>query len=181
MKLALIFGGSSYEHEISIVSAITVLNKIKDRFEITPIFIDSKRDFYLIDIENMKSKFFSSKEYLKKAKKLHLNRGGFESRGFFGSTKVDFDVAINLIHGRDGEDGKLASILEFFDIDYIGPRVEGSAISYNKLFTKLFAKEIGVDVIEYKLLREDDKREIPFSYPVIVKPLRLGSSIGVVL
>ncbi|NPA27597.1 MAG: D-alanine--D-alanine ligase, partial [Epsilonproteobacteria bacterium] len=179
MKLALIFGASSYEHEISIVSAITILNKLKNSFEIVPIFIDANRDFYLIDVQDMKSKFFASKEYLKKAKKLELTRSAFEAKSLFGSKRVEFDVAINLVHGRDGEDGKLAAIFEFFDINFIGPRVEGSVISYNKLFTKMFAKELGINVIDYVVLKEDGKKEIPFDFPIIIKPLRLGSSIGV--
>jgi len=178
MKLAIIFGGSSYEHEISIVSAITLKGVIKG-INLEFIFIDSNRDFYLIEEKDMKSKFFSSKEYLKKAKKLELSKGGFFANGLFGNKKVEFDVALNLIHGRDGEDGKLASLLEFFDIKYIGPRVEASVISYNKLYTKLYANYLGVKVIDYKVVNIDDSRDLDLEYPVIIKPLRLGSSIGV--
>ncbi len=178
MNIAIIFGGSSYEHEISIVSAITVKNVLKG-VDTTFIFVDSNRDFYLIDSSDMKSKFFSSKEYLKKSKKLTLAKGGFEAKAMLKSKTVDFDVALNLIHGRDGEDGKIAALLEFYGIKYIGPRVEASAISYNKLFTKLYAKELGVDVIDYKLVRQNQEFDMPFDYPVIIKPLRLGSSIGV--
>jgi D-alanine-D-alanine ligase len=178
MNIAIIFGGSSYEHEISIVSAITVKNVLKG-VDTTFIFVDSNRDFYLIDSSDMKSKFFSSKEYLKKSKKLTLTKGGFEAKAMLKSKTVDFDVALNLIHGRDGEDGKIAALLEFYGIKYIGPRVEASAISYNKLFTKLYAKELGVDVIDYKLVRQNQEFDMPFDYPIIIKPLRLGSSIGV--
>jgi len=178
MNLAIIFGGSSYEHEISIVSSITVKGVLKNT-NTTFIFVDSNRDFYLIDKKDMKSKFFSSKEYLKKSKKLTITKGGFEAKSLMGSKKVDFDVALNLIHGRDGEDGKIASLLEFFGIKYIGPRVDASVISYNKLFTKLYAKELGVDVIDYILVRKGEDVKLPFSYPIIIKPLRLGSSIGV--
>jgi len=178
MNLAIIFGGSSYEHEISIVSTITV-SKVLKNINSTFIFVDSNRDFYLIEQSDMKSKFFSSKEYLKKAKKITITKGGFEIKGMLGSKKIDIEVALNLIHGRDGEDGKVASLLEFFGIKYIGPRVDASAISYNKLFTKLYAKELGVEVIDYVLLRKGDEFSNPFGYPVIIKPLRLGSSIGV--
>jgi len=178
MNIAIIFGGSSYEHEISIVSAITVKGVLK-KSKKTFIFVDSNREFYLIDEKDMKSKFFSSKEYLKKSKKLHLTKGSFEAKALMGSKKVDFDIALNLIHGRDGEDGKIASLLEFYSIKYIGPRVDAAVISYNKLFTKLYAKELGVDVIDYLLVRKGDNVKLPFSYPVIIKPLRLGSSIGV--
>jgi len=178
MKLALVFGGSSYEHEISIVSAITLKNILK-RTDLEFIFIDANRDFYLIDAKDMKSKFFSSKEYLKKAKKLSIKKGGFEYKTLIGSKDVDFDVALNVIHGRDGEDGKIASLFEFFNIKYIGPRVEASVLSFNKLYTKLLADSLGVKSIDYKHITKDDSRDLDLTYPVIIKPSRLGSSIGV--
>ncbi|RUM57071.1 MAG: hypothetical protein DSY40_01250, partial [Nautilia sp.] len=76
MNLIIVFGGSSYEHEISIVSAITLKDKIK-KHNLTFVFVDRDRDFYLIDKENLKSKYFSSFEY-KRAKKLELTKGGFK-------------------------------------------------------------------------------------------------------
>jgi len=178
MKLAIVFGGSSYEHEISIVSAITLKGILK---KVTPlfIFVDAKRDFYLIEPQNMKSKFFSSKEYLKKSKKVTLQKGGFTIASMLGSKRVDFDCALNLIHGRDGEDGKMAALFDFFGINYIGPRVEASVLSFNKLYTKFLAEHLGVKTIPYQTLKRGAKRDIELEYPVIIKPVRLGSSIGV--
>ncbi len=57
-------------------------------------------------------------------------------KSLFGQKKIDSNVVLNLIHGRDGEDGKIASMLEFYGLDYISPRVDASVISYNKLYTK---------------------------------------------
>jgi len=177
MNLAILFGGSSYEHEISIVSAIT-MKKVLKKTDITYIFVDSAREFYLIDTAKINSKLFSSGEY-KKSKKLTLKKGGFFVDGMLGSKQVSFDAVLNLIHGRDGEDGKIASLLEFFYIPYISPRVEASVLSYNKLYTKFLAQNLGVDVVEYQHLNKNDTREVKFDYPVIIKPVRLGSSIGV--
>jgi len=177
MNLAILFGGSSYEHEISIVSAIT-MKKVLKKTDITYIFVDSTREFYLIDSDKINSKLFSSGEY-KKSKKLTLKKGGFFIDGMLGSKKVPFDALLNLIHGRDGEDGKIASLLEFFDIPYISPRVEASVLSYNKLYTKFLAQNLGVDVVDFIHLNKNDKRELDVEYPVIIKPVRLGSSIGV--
>ena len=178
MKIAIVFGGSSYEHEISIVSAITVKNVLKTH---TPlfIFVDANRDFYLIDGNNMKSNFFSSKEYLKKSKKLNIEHGGFSTIGMFGSKKIDYNVVLNLIHGRDGEDGKLASMFEFFDIKFIGPRLESAVLSFNKLYTKFLAESLNVKTLDYQLINRGESKECKLDFPVIVKPLRLGSSIGV--
>jgi D-alanine-D-alanine ligase len=174
MKYGVIFGGSSFEHEISIVSAIT----IKDKLNISSfVFVDKNRDFYLIDKENMKSKYFASGEY-KNAKKLEIKKKGFfYKEGLLKKEKkVPFDVAINLIHGRDGEDGKIPGMLEFFEILAITPDTQACAVSYNKVLTKAYAKEMGVEVIEYEIIT---KPKTKFDFPVIVKPARLGSSIGV--
>ena len=176
MTFLILFGGSSFEHEISIVSAITLKDKIK-KHNLKFVFVDANRDFYLIDKENMKSKYFAHGEY-KKATKLEITKNGFKyQKGFLKKNYyVNFDVTINLIHGRDGEDGKIPGILEFFDIKTITPNVEASVLSYNKVLTKDFAKLRGVEVIDYEIIT---KPQTKFVFPVIVKPARLGSSIGV--
>jgi D-alanine-D-alanine ligase len=174
MNYSLIFGGSSFEHEISIVSAITIKDKLPIKYF---IFIDSNRDFYLIDKENMKSKYFASGEY-KKSIKLEITKKGFKyKKGLLKKEEfLDPEIVINLIHGRDGEDGKIPGMLEFFGIKAITPNIEACAVSYNKLLTKAYAKEIGVNVIDYEVIT---KPQTKFDFPVIVKPARLGSSIGV--
>ncbi len=177
MNIAILFGGSSFEHEISIVSAIT-LKKVLKKSTLSFIFIDANREFYLIDAQNMKSNYFSEGAY-KKAKKLVLKKGAFCTIGLMGLKEQNLGTVLNLIHGRDGEDGKVASLLEFNDIAYISPRVDASVLSYNKLYTKLYAESLGVKVVPYSVLNSDDSREVVLEYPVIIKPVRLGSSIGV--
>ena len=177
MNIAILFGGSSFEHEISIVSAIT-MKKVLKKSTLTYIFVSSDRRFYLIDTDKINSKLFSSGSY-KKAKELTLKKGGFFIDGMFGSKVLDFDVALNLIHGRDGEDGKISSLMTFFDLPFISPRMEASALSYNKLYTKFLAESLGVKTVAYEYLSKTDERKITMPYPVIIKPVRLGSSIGV--
>ncbi|SHO81650.1 D-alanine--D-alanine ligase [hydrothermal vent metagenome] len=177
MSVAVLFGGSSYEHEISIVSAIT-MKKVFKKTDLEFIFLDSDREFYSIDKSDMKSSFFSSGDY-KKSKKLSLKSGGFYNKTFFGENLIEFDTLLNLIHGRDGEDGKVASLMEFYNIKYISPRIEASTLSYSKLYTKLLAKELGIEVVEYQHLFKHSPRLVNIKYPLIVKPARLGSSIGV--
>ena len=177
MNITILFGGSSYEHEISIVSAIT-LKKVLKKSNPSFIFCDANREFYLIDAKNMKSNHFSNGAY-KKDKKLILKKGAFCIEGIFGLKEQDLGTVLNLVHGRDGEDGKIASILEFNDISYISPRVDASVLSYNKLYTKLYAESLGVKVVPYTLLNSFDNRDVELEYPVIIKPVRLGSSIGV--
>ena len=176
MNITILFGGSSYEHEVSIVSAIT-MKKVLKKSTLQFIFVDPMRDFYLIESDKMKSKLFSSGAY-KKSKKLILKKGGFFAEGMFGSKPVETDVVLNLIHGRDGEDGKIASLLSFYTIPFISPRTEASALSFNKLYTKCLAQNVGVKTLAYEHLGRHDERKITMPYPVIVKPVRLGSSIG---
>jgi D-alanine-D-alanine ligase len=178
-NIAILFGGSSYEHEISIVSAIT-LKKVLKKTDLSFIFCDANRDFYLIDSKNMKSNHFSKGEY-KKDKKLILKNGGFFTSSIFGLKEQHLGTILNLIHGRDGEDGKIASLLEFNSIPYISPRVDASVLSYNKLYTKLYAQSVGVGTVPFTLLNSKDSRDIELEYPVIIKPVRLGSSIGVTI
>jgi len=177
MNIAILFGGSSFEHEISIVSAIT-MKKVLKKSTLTYIFVSPDREFYLVDTDKINSKLFSSGEY-KKGKQLTLKQGGFVAEGMFGSKEIDFDVALNLIHGRDGEDGKISAMMEFFSVPFISPRMEASSLSYNKLYTKFLAESLGVKTVPYEALSKNGNREITMAYPVIIKPVRLGSSIGV--
>ncbi len=175
-NIAILFGANSFEHEISIVSAIALKKVLKAN--LIYIFCDYNRDFYLIPTEKIKAKRFSSSEY-KKDKKLELKKDGFFQKNLMIQKKVEFDVLINLVHGKDGEDGIISSLLSFFNIPFIGPRVEACTVSFNKLLTKLYAKEFGVKILDFKTLQKSSSRDINLNYPVIVKPTRLGSSIGI--
>ncbi|KAA6230729.1 D-alanine--D-alanine ligase [Campylobacter sp. LR291e] len=175
MKYLILFGGNSYEHEISIVSAV-VLKKILNN-ELCFVFCDKDRKFYEIPKEKLNAKIFSSNAY-KKEKELFLKQGGFFSKSLFGTNDLSFDCIINLIHGKDGEDGKIAALCEFYSLKYIGPRMEASVLSFNKELTKLYAKNVGVKTLPYVMLRKN--QALPkINYPCILKPARLGSSIGI--
>jgi len=173
MKGILLFGGSSFEHEISIVSAITLKERLKG-WDLKYIFLDQNRKFFLINPKNLRSDHFSSGKY-RREREVKPGPGGFYKFGLFGKQLVEGEVVINLIHGRDGEDGKISGLLEFYKIKAITPPVEGCAVSYNKFFTKFYAEGVGVPVIQFARAEE----EPPFPLPVIIKPARLGSSIGV--
>ena len=177
MKIAIVFGGVSFEHEISIVSSIAmkdVLNK-----ELVYLFLDASRDMYHIPTNIIKSKLFSTGEY-KKFDKVFFQKGGFYKKGglFSKDKDVDFDVVLNLSHGGDGEDGILSSVLDFYDIPFIAPRTEACVVSSNKFLTKGYAFSVGVNTLDYKYYTKGDMVCVE-TFPVILKPARLGSSIGV--
>lgn len=176
MKLNILFGGASYEHEISIVSAITLKEKLEG-FTLNYIFCDQDHSFYLINSQDMKSSTFANGSY-KKMPQLQITKGGFVKKSLLSKNEIK-GVVLNLIHGADGEDGTIAALLDFFSIKYIGPRVDASVFSYDKKYTKYLCKAIGVKSLEYEILRSNEYKNIELTFPIIVKPSRLGSSIGV--
>lgn len=175
MKLGVIFGGKSYEHEISIVSAIS-LAKVLDITYF--IFLDYQHQFYLIPKEKMKSSTFSSGEY-KQCKKLVMTNGDFLTFGLLGHKKLGIERVLSVVHGGDGEDGILSSMLEFFKIPFIAPRKEACVLSYDKELTKIYAQSRGVKVLPFEVFSLQNSPSALSNYPSIIKPSRLGSSIGV--
>ncbi len=175
MNLAILFGGASYEHEISIVSAITLKEKLST-LALDFIFLDQDHTFYYISADKMNAKTFSTGAY-KKEPVLKLEEGGFSQKTLFSSKHLSFDTVLNLIHGADGEDATIASLFDFYNIDYIGPRKDASVMSFDKFMTKAYADACDVDTVSYELLCGERKSKIPL--PFIIKPTRLGSSIGV--
>ena len=176
MKLTILFGGASFEHEISIVSAITLKEKLFG-FDLSFIFCDNDHSFYLIDQLKMKATTFSKGEY-KKMPSLTIENGAFVQKSMFKSTQHK-DIVLNLIHGGDGEDGTIAALLDFFSIKYIGPRVDASTFSYDKRYTKWLCEARDVKSVKYEMLRANEHNNIRIPFPLIIKPATLGSSIGV--
>ena len=180
MKLTILFGGASFEHEISIVSAITLKEKLAS-FDLSFVFCDGDHTFYLIEPSKMKAVTFSRGEH-KKMPQLTLTQGAFmQKKGVFGGAVEYNNVVLNLIHGADGEDGTIAALLDFYSIKYIGPRVDACTFSYDKRYTKYLCEAIGVKSVRYEVAHKDELSNITISYPLIVKPARLGSSIGVTI
>ena len=159
MKFDVIFGGVSFEHEISIVSAIAVKKVLGEKIS-NFIFLNSSHKFYLIPSALMKSKTFSSGEY-KKCTEIFLQRGAFVKKTLFGFKAIIPNTLISLIHGADGEDGSISALLDFYHIPFIGPRIKSSVMSFNKALTKIYAKSRGVKVLDYGI----------FSLAIVLIPL----------
>jgi D-alanine-D-alanine ligase len=176
LKLTILFGGASFEHEISIVSAITLKQKLS-QFDLSFIFCDGDHKFYLIDDKKMKATTFSKAEH-KNMPELTLRNGAFIQKSMF-SSREHKNIVLNLIHGADGEDGSIASMLDFFSIKYIGPRSEACTFSYDKRYTKYLCEAIGVKSLKYESFYKNEHKNITLPFPIIVKPASLGSSIGV--
>lgn len=174
IKLGLIYGGVSTEHEVSISSYESIVNNInKDKYEITSFYI-SKDGTWFTDGKRTKDVFNSLKE---------------------------MDCVFPILHGKNGEDGSIAGMLEIIGVSYVGCKTLSSAICMDKVITKKLLEKANISVAKYMFIKklndnfywvQDnydyvllDKEILDLSvstilnYPVVVKPSRSGSSVGV--
>lgn len=174
IKLGLIYGGVSTEHEVSISSYESIIKNIdKDKYEITSFYI-SKDGTWFTDGKRTKEVFNSLKE---------------------------MDCVFPILHGKNGEDGSIAGMLEIIGVSYVGCKTLSSAICMDKVITKKLLEKANISVAKYMFIKklndnfywvQDnydyvllDKEILDLSvstilnYPVVVKPSRSGSSVGV--
>jgi D-alanine-D-alanine ligase len=172
IRVAVIAGGRSSEHEISIASARSVLQALDpERYETTAIEIGKGGRWQL---------GASGKLGLPDAP----NGGSVESLPVVADSAPaaalgKIDVALPILHGPFGEDGTVQGLLELADIPYVGAGVAASALCMDKDLFKAVLRDRGILVARNVTLRDGDAPEHPFSYPVFVKPARLGSSVGI--
>lgn len=196
IKVGVIFGGETVEHEVSIISAIQAMKNLReDKYEIVPIYISKDRIWYtgvpLKEIEFFKD-FENNKKYAKKVT-LYKNENGFflqKVNGFFRRDVTDLDVILPIVHGNNVEDGSLAGYLDSVGIPYVCSGVLGSALGQDKVVMKQVMKSCNLPVVDYVWFFDTEylekKEEIlnkikKMGYPVVVKPATLGSSVGITL
>ena len=194
IKVGVIFGGETVEHEVSIISALQAIKNInEDKYEVVPIYIDKNRNWYtgmeLLNIDNYKNSDFLFKNIIpvtlcKFKDEFWLLR----EKGLFRRVEDKIDVAFPIVHGTNAEDGSLAGYLESIGIPYVGSGVLGSAIGQDKVVMKQLMKSEGLPITDYVWFYDfeytNDENSIlkdilKLGFPVIVKPARLGSSVGI--
>ena len=180
LKIALLFGGRSVEHEISIRSARNVDKYIdRDNYEVFLIGIDKKGKWFLNDA--IGDEINAGKEI---SLKLDTQNPGILITETQKS--IDIDLAFPILHGTDGEDGSIQGLFKAVDIPVVGSGVLGSAVAMDKIISKKILKECDVPVAEYLEFDKEQINEIQFDeivqklgLPFIVKSAGLGSSVGV--
>jgi len=193
IKVGVLFGGVSVEHEVSIISAVQAMASMdEEKYEIIPIYMTKDRTWYtgkmLMDIDIYKD-FNDLKRYATKVVMCKKN-GGFylQSLGFFKKTICELDVAFPIVHGNNVEDGTIQGYLDTVGIPYVGSRVLGSALGQDKVIMKQVFEAEGLPIVPYVWFYDNeyliDEEEIikkvkKLGYPVIVKPASLGSSVGI--
>ncbi len=196
--VAVIFGGQSTEHDVSIVTALASIIKpleLTKQYEVEPVYIAKDGSWYwdkkLKDIEFYRSGQVS--EYLPKASKVQIMFDAglvlIKSSQFAGRKKYKkVDIVFPAMHGTYGEDGDLMGILEMANVPYVGCGVSASAIAMDKVLAKQVTGSAGIAstpwiwFYAYDFSRSPDevlKKIEPLKYPLFVKPAHLGSSIGI--
>ena len=121
MNVGLIFGGNSYEHNVSIVSAKIISKIIRKNHNLALLFFDYDNNLYLI-------KNIEQDDIKKKAIKIDLVKGGFKTK----FRRYKLDVLFSVMHGANGEDGLAYSVANYYDIPYVGPNHIASGILMDK-------------------------------------------------
>lgn len=162
-KIILLFGGDSAEHEVSCKSAKFILDNIDNKkYECIPIVIDNEGRWYFCKDTNP---IMWKKSELKEVENII-------------ETMKNCDVIFPIIHGTFGEDGRIQSLCELFDIKYVGCDSITSMLCMDKEYTKILANCNGIPIIPYKVITEKEIKQIK-KYPVVIKPANGGSSIGI--
>ena len=195
-RVAMMFGGKTVEHEVSVISGIQALKAMDtEKYEVIPVYMTKENDMYIgSDIGDIKA-YRDIPALLKKSQRvIMVNDGGrvqlvqFPPKKFGGMKPVDIDIAFPVVHGTNVEDGALQGYLKTVGIPFVGPDVTASAISMDKAVTKAVLKEAGVPVLDanvYTMADYEDPEgvaddiEKTIGYPVIIKPVNLGSSVGI--
>ena len=196
-RVAVIFGGHSVEHEVSIISGLQALAALDaEKYEAFPLYIGKDNRFYVGENLRQIASFRDMKTCLAEATRVLLVPGeqGVELVRYpmkkFGNNVVGgFDVAVPVVHGTNVEDGTLMGYLEMLGVPYASCDVTSSALGMDKFAMKAALRQAGVPVLEAKLYtgkeyavdsdRVVDEIEAAIGYPVIVKPVNLGSSVGI--
>ncbi|RFB32084.1 D-alanine--(R)-lactate ligase [Brevibacillus sp. VP] len=178
VKVAILFGGCSEEHDVSVKSAIEIAANIdKEKYE--PLYIGITKSGVWKMCEKPCAEWENDNccsAVLSPDKKMHgllvIKNHEYEIH--------HVDVAFSVLHGKSGEDGSIQGLFELSGIPYVGCDIQSSAICMDKSLAYIIAKNAGIATPEFWVINKDDKPAIDaFTYPVFVKPARSGSSYGV--
>ncbi len=196
--VAVIFGGKTAEHDVSIITALAAVIRpleLLDEYEVIPVYIAKDGTWYsddkLMDIDLYRSGRID--EFLHKAPKVHIEFGKgltiVKSSQFAGRKRYKkIDIVFPAMHGTHGEDGELMGVLEMANVPYVGCGVAASAIAMDKVLSKQIAASANIPSTPWIWFKANDleknyssviERIKPLKLPLFVKPARLGSSIGI--
>ena len=171
LRVAVLMGGRSSEHEVSLASAASVLETLDpEKYETVRVEIgrDGRWEIGAGERRELSAASGNASREL-----VPVNGAGVPA------TLAEVDVVLPILHGPFGEDGTVQGLLELAGIPYVGAGVTASGLCMDKDLFKSVMRDKGVPVTHSVTIRESERPEHPFDYPVFVKPARLGSSVGV--
>ncbi|MCP5095471.1 MAG: D-alanine--D-alanine ligase [Chloroflexi bacterium] len=194
IRVGVIFGGRSGEHEVSINSARSVMGALnRDKYEVIPIGIDRNGRWLTGDVMQSLAEGKNSSQPAtllpdpSASSLMRLETHGMQPASL--SAVTELDVVIPVLHGTYGEDGTVQGLLELASLPYVGAGVVGSAVGMDKAIFKYVMVANGIPILPWLLFtRQDwvkrpstilDKIEATLTYPVFTKPANLGSSVGI--
>lgn len=191
LRVGVIFGGKSAEHEVSLQSAKNVMDAMdRNKYEVVPIGIDKQGRWFL----SSEAEFLLNEN---NPKLIKLNKDHSRSLAIFPGEQEkqlivseetgsgqSLDVVFPVLHGPLGEDGTVQGLLKILDIPFVGPGVLGSAIGMDKDVMKRLLRDAGVPVAKYVCLNAQEDFDFnslvsELGLPLFVKPANMGSSVGV--
>ena len=196
-RVAIIIGGHSVEHEVSIISGLQALNALNpDKYEAFPLFISKDNRFYvgenlrqIASYRDMPACLAAATRVLPVPGEQGVELVRYPMKKFGNNTVAAFDVAVPVVHGTNVEDGTLMGYLEMLGVPYASCDVTSSALGMDKYAMKGALRQAGIPVLEARqytgkqyAVDNDavlDDIESAIGYPVIVKPVNLGSSVGI--
>ena len=192
INLCVLFGGRSVEHEISVISALQAMENLNaNKYNIIPVYITKEGEMYTGEALRNAESYKNIPSMLKTSKKVLFVREGKDTvlRELLGKKKNDIivDVAFPIVHGTNVEDGALQGYLRTLGIPFVGCDVLASAVGMDKYVMKTVLKEGGFPVLDCLRFNKRNTKldccieavEKKIPYPVIVKPVNLGSSVGI--
>jgi D-alanine-D-alanine ligase len=173
IRVAVLAGGRSSEHEISLASARSVLEALDpERYETVTVAIGRDGRWELGP--GPTRQLPGTVPEARPAETLPI-----PTTDAAPAALAEVDVVLPILHGPFGEDGTVQGLLELADVPYVGAGVAASSLCMDKDLFKKVMRDSGIPVAEHVALRLGDDIENPFGYPVFVKPARLGSSVGI--
>lgn len=192
-RVAVLYGGKSGEHEVSLHSAASVIRNLdRSRFELIPVSIDKRGRWQRQDLQRLDAANGDALPIFEDAPDIRLAdgpAGGVSLQSLGGAAPETADIVFPVVHGPLCEDGALQGLLELAGAAYVGSGVLGSAIGMHKDVSKRLAGLAGLPIAPYVTINRRDWERAPaealaaaqarMSLPVFVKPCQMGSSVGV--
>ena len=196
LNIAVFFGGESVEHEVSIISAHQAIEALdKNKYNVIPVYVSKERKLYVSDLLKDMSNYKDLKHLISQCTQVSItsedNRVVIRpvKPSLFGPKELGtIDVAIPVMHGTNGEDGTIQGFFEMLKVPYAGCDLYGAAIGQDKVLQKNVLNDNNLPITNwfwvYGAEMDTRKSEIldkvhRLIYPVIIKPARTGSSVGI--